>query len=91
MFIDIFKIKPFLKEKTSDELNYVPKTTFLLNSLCEILQNDNSQDDNLYELFLETMNLLNEFAGFGVEEYKNQEADYNMKKQIQVKKNIEQN
>jgi hypothetical protein len=26
------------------------------------------------------MNLLNEFAGFGIEEYKNQEADYNMKK-----------
>ena len=80
--ISIIKIcsKPFLKEKTSDELNYVPKTTFFLNSLCEILQNDNSQDDNLYELFLETMNLLNEFAGFGVEEYKNQEADYNMKK-----------
>lgn len=72
--------KPFLKEKTSDELNYVPQTTFFLNSLCEVLQNDNSKDDNLFELFLETMNLLNEFSSFGVEEYKNQEADYNMKK-----------
>jgi hypothetical protein len=72
--------KNFLKEKTSDELNFVPKTMHLLNSFCEILQQDMSKDEDLHMLFLEVLNFLNDFAGFGIDEYKNQEADYRMKK-----------
>lgn len=72
--------KPFLKEKTSDELNFVPKTVHLLNSLCEILKNDNSQYEDLYILFLESLGFLNDFVSYGIDEFKNQEADYQMKK-----------
>ena len=72
--------KPFLKEKTSDEINYVPKTVHLMNEICVILQHDCSTNDNLFYLFTESMIFLNEFASFGVDEYKNQEADYQMKK-----------
>jgi hypothetical protein len=80
--ISLVKIcnRPFLKEKTSDELNHVPKTVFLLNSICEILQYDNSQNEQLFILFLECMRFLNDFAAYGLDEYKNQEADYHMKK-----------
>jgi hypothetical protein len=72
--------KPFVKEKTSDELNYVPKTVYLLNSFCAILQNENLKDENLYLLFLEVLHFMDEFTGYGLEEYKNQDADYQMKK-----------
>lgn len=72
--------RPFLKEKTSDELYYVPKTVFLLNSICEILHNDNSQNEQLLMLYLECMSFLNDFASFGIDEYKNQETDHQMKK-----------
>jgi hypothetical protein len=72
--------RPFLKQKTSDELNYVPQTVYFLKALCEILQNDNSQEEDINYLFLECMSFLNEFVSFGIDEYKNQEADYQMKK-----------
>ena len=72
--------RPFLKEKTSDELIFVPKTVQLLNAICEILQHDNSQDEDMYMLYLESINFLNNFIAYGIEEYKNQEADYQMKK-----------
>lgn len=80
--ISLIKIcnRPFLKEKTSDELNHVPKTVSLLNSICEILQYDNSQNEHLFILFLECMKFLNDFVAYGIDEYKNQEADYHMKK-----------
>ncbi len=80
--ISLIKIceRPFLKEKTSDELNYVPCTRYLLNSICEVLHHDCSADDGLYMLFLESMAFFNNFAGYGIDEYKNQEADFNMKK-----------
>jgi len=67
--------KPFLKEKTSDELNYVPKTVHLLNEICVILQHDCSTNDSLFYLFTESMIFLNEFSSFGVDEYKNQNCN----------------
>lgn len=72
--------KPFVKEKSSDEINCVPNTVWLLNSICEILEHDNSQDEELKNLFLETLKFLNDFAEYGIDEYKNQDSDFKLKK-----------
>ena len=72
--------RPFLKEKTSDELNFVPKTVHLLNSFSEILQENLSQSEQMYNLFLSIINFINDFAYTGIEDFKNQESDYKMKK-----------
>ena len=69
--------KPFLKEKTSDELNFVPKTINLLNAISLIFEENNSIDEQLYNLFVESITFLNDFACFGVDEYKNQEGIIN--------------
>ena len=37
--------RPFLKQKTSDELNYVPKTVHLLNAFSEILQENLGKEE----------------------------------------------
>ena len=41
--------RPFLKEKTSDELNFVPKTVFLLNAFSDIIQEDMSKEEKMYD------------------------------------------
>lgn len=82
LLIDLIKIcnKPFLKEKISDELNYVPKTVFLLNSICDILQSDVIKKENLFILYIECISFIHDFVSYGVDEYKNQESDLQMKK-----------
>lgn len=72
--------KPFVREKSSDELKCVPNTIFLLNSICEILDHDNSKNDELKLLFIETLKFLNDFVEYGIDEYKNQESDFKLKK-----------
>ncbi len=72
--------KPFVREKSSDELKCIKNTVSLLNSICEILDNDNSKNDELKLLFIETLKFLNDFAEFGIDEYKNQESDFKLKK-----------
>lgn len=73
--------KPFVKEKTSDELKCVPNTIALLNTICEILDNEStSKKDSLKFLFLETLKFLNDFTEFGIDEYKNQDSDFKLKK-----------
>jgi hypothetical protein len=65
----------------------VPKTINFLNAISLILEENNSVDESLYNLFVESITFLNDFACFGVDEYKNQEgyyilnlADFQMKK-----------
>ena len=72
--------RPFLKEKTSDELNFVPKTVHLLNSFSEILQENLTKSESMYMLFVSILNFINDFAGTGIDEFKNQESDFKMKK-----------
>ena len=72
--------RPFLKQKTSDELNYVPKTVHLLNALSEILQEDLSKDQTMYRLFIAILGFIRDFACDGIDEFKNQDSDFKMKK-----------
>ena len=72
--------RPFLKEKTSDELNYVPFTEHLLNSFSEILKVNLSETEEMYNLFLAIINFINGFTCTGIDDFKNQESDYKMKK-----------
>ena len=72
--------RPFLKEKTSDELNYVPFTEHLLNSFSEMLKTNLSQTEEMYTLFLSIINFINDFACTGIDDFKSQESDYKMKK-----------
>ena len=72
--------RPFLKEKTSDELNYVPFTEHLLNSFSEILKTNLTVSEEMYNLFLAIINFINGFACTGIDDFKNQESDYKMKK-----------
>ena len=72
--------RPFLKQKTSDELNYVPKTVHLLNSFSEILQENLSKEEKMYKLFLSILNFINDFVASGIDDFKNQESDFKMKK-----------
>ena len=44
--------RPFLKEKISDELNFIPKTIYLLNSFSEILQEKLTKSEPIYMLFV---------------------------------------
>ena len=72
--------RPFLKERTSDELNYVPFTEHLLNSFSEILKTNLTVNEEMYNLFLAIINFINGFACTGIDDFKNQESDYKMKK-----------
>lgn len=73
--------KPFVKEKSSDELKCVPNTVSLLNTICEILDEESTyNNEELKFLFLETLKFLNDFTEFGIDEYKNQDSDFMLKK-----------
>ena len=72
--------RPFLKQKTSDELNYVPKTVYLLNSFSEILQENLAKEEKMYKLFLSILTFINDFVSTGIDDFKNQESDFKMKK-----------
>lgn len=72
--------KPFVREKSSDEINYVPNTTKLLDTICDILDNDNTSNPKLMNLFIETLKFLNDFVESGIDEYKNQDSDFKLKK-----------
>ena len=68
----------FIKEKTSDEINFVPYTKDFINSICNVLSICQTMKDvyprQMQDLFVLTINFLNEFVSFGVEEYKNQDS-----------------
>ncbi len=73
--------KQFVKEKSSDELKCVPNTISLLNTICEILDEETTyQNEELKFLFLETLKFLNDFVEYGIDEYKNQDSDFKLKK-----------
>ena len=72
--------RPFLKQKTSDELNYVPKTVHLLNAFSEILQENLGKEEKMYKLFLSILEFVNDFSSNGIDDFKNQESDFKMKK-----------
>ena len=52
----------------------------MLDTICEILDNDNTQNSKLMYLFVETLKFLNDFAESGIDEYKNQDSDFKLKK-----------
>ncbi|MCQ2815674.1 MAG: hypothetical protein MJ252_00260 [archaeon] len=72
--------RPFLKEKTSDELNFVPKTVHLLNALSDIIIENLNKEEKMYDLFVSILKFLNDFTCTGIDDFKNQESDYKMKK-----------
>ena len=59
-------------------MNY--KTVHLLNSFSEILQENLTKSEPMYILFVSILKFINDFAETGIDEFKNQESDFKMKK-----------